>query len=389
MATVLFVHGTGVRQGSFLATYAAIQRAFDDYRIDHALEPCLWGDALGAAPIVRSLPNRTLTPAPGGSLTPDQDYARWELLYRDPRFELRLLRNRPASGPRPPGAGAAAGELWGRIRKYAPTDALLARLRSAAIEDRFTAASQTIVGDPLTESAVLASNEIGEPGQAVARALVAETLRLGFEEEWPILTATARDALVDQLVDDWQARVAGIGAFLLRVVGDMATALATPLLKHQRAGVSEAANPAAGDILRYQSRGGAIRDYIRASVEAIDDENVFLLAHSLGGIACVDLLAERRTPKVKGLVTVGSQAPYLHEIGALTGLEPGATTLPPHFPPWLNLYDPYDFLSYVAAPVLAGPVRDERIESGQPFPQSHGAYWTNPDTWAAIRPFLA
>ena len=91
---------------------------------------------------------------------------------------------------------------------------------------------------------------------------------------------------------------------------------------------------------------------------------------------------------MKGLITVASQAPYLHEIGALSGLEPGTTDLPVGFPPWLNLYDPYDFLSYVAAPVFGRGVNDCRIESDQPFPYSHSAYWANPDTWAAIKLFL-
>jgi hypothetical protein len=79
---------------------------------------------------------------------------------------------------------------------------------------------------------------------------------------------------------------------------------------------------------------------------------VGVFAHELGGIACVDLLAMRPLPQVKGLVTVGSQAPYLHEIGALRGIRPGTTMLPPHFPRWLNVYDPYDFLSYVAEGVF-------------------------------------
>ena len=116
---------------------------------------------------------------------------------------------------------------------------------------------------------------------------------------------------------------------------------------------------------------------------------MYVLAHSLGGIACVDLLGSKSLPRIKGLVPVGSPAPYLHEIGALWGLAPGTTELPSHFPPWLNLYDPYDFLSYVAAPVFRRGVRDVRLKSGQPFPYSHSAYWTNAQTWNAVRAFAA
>ena len=182
-----------------------------------------------------------------------------------------------------------------------------------------------------------------------------------FEAGLPLLDGGARDALVNRLVDDWHARVAGVGAFLLGFLSDMAASVATPLIKMRRGPLSEGANPAAGDILRYQSRGEPICAYIRKSIVDLDND-VYVLAHSLGGIACVDLLGSESLPRVKGLITVGSQAPYLHEIGALWGLAPGTTELPSHFPPWLNLYDPYDFLSYVAAPVFRRGVRDVRIE---------------------------
>jgi len=29
-------------------------------------------------------------------------------------------------------------------------------------------------------------------------------------------------------------------------------------------------------------------------------------------------------------------------------------------------------------------VRDERVDNGQPFPDSHSAYWTNTQVWTAI-----
>lgn len=96
-------------------------------------------------------------------------------------------------------------------------------------------------------------------------------------------------------------------------------------------------------------------------------------------------------PEVTHLITVGSQSPYLYEIGALQGLDYAKQEkLPAGFPPWLNLYDPNDFLSYVAEPVFqAANIRDVRIDSGQPFPESHGAYWTNDSAWRAIKEFVA
>jgi hypothetical protein len=113
---------------------------------------------------------------------------------------------------------------------------------------------------------------------------------------------------------------------------------------------------------------------------------VTLVAHSLGGIACVDLLALPDPPPVARLVTAGSQSPFLYELGALTSLKP-PQPLPAGFPPWLNLYDRNDFLSYCAGRLWSG-VEDREIESGQPFPASHSAYFGNAEGWLAIRAFM-
>jgi hypothetical protein len=59
--------------------------------------------------------------------------------------------------------------------------------------------------------------------------------------------------------------------------------------------------------------------------------------------------------------------------------------LPRWFPTWLNVYDLRDFLSYVAGPVFADSrVTDVQLDSGEPFPQSHSAYWTNLALWDAV-----
>jgi len=152
----------------------------------------------------------------------------------------------------------------------------------------------------------------------------------------------------------------------------------TPLLRHYRAGLSVGAALPVGDILLYQSRGNEIRDFIRRKIEAAEPP-VAVVAHSLGGIACVDLLALPNPPTVSHLVTAGSQAPLLFELGALLSLKPDPTQAPPYrlpsgFPQWLNIYDRNDFLSYIGEPLLVG-IKDEEFESGQPFPDSHSAYF--------------
>ena len=381
-ATVLFVHGTGVREGPHLLTFKDIQAAFTNGPIDHDVHACPWGDVLGARPIVHSLPDTTRTPKTA-ALTHDEEQARWEILARDPLFELRLLRNRP----REPGRRPAGGDLWDQISDYKLRDAALTIVRDADLESCW-ADAWTLIIDDTTRDTVQKAGEIGEPAEAVARAVVAAMLAYAFDQELPLLGSLQRDALIDALVDHWGGRVAGKGTWLLQWFTTTAGAMATPILKRFRGPLAELANPEIGDILRYLARPVPIQDHLRRAIESTPGDDVYLLGHSLGGIVCVDLLATTALPRVKGLITVGSQAPYLHEIGALHGLEPGTTDLPAHFPDWLNLYDPYDFLSYVAEPVFARGVKDCRIESGQPFPYSHSAYWGMADTWTAIKAFL-
>jgi hypothetical protein len=91
-------------------------------------------------------------------------------------------------------------------------------------------------------------------------------------------------------------------------------------------------------------------------------------------------------PRVERLVTVGSQSPLLYEIGALASLKPGQP-LPQDFPPWLNIFDRNDMLSYVASRLFP-LAKDFEVESGQPFPDAHSAYFANEQAWAEIGRFI-
>jgi hypothetical protein len=88
-------------------------------------------------------------------------------------------------------------------------------------------------------------------------------------------------------------------------------------------------------------------------------------------------------PQVRLLVTVGSQAPFLYEIDALPSLRYGQP-LPAHFPSWLNVYDLNDLLSYAAQGVFGDRAIDLELDSRQPFPASHSAYWDSRTMWEAI-----
>ena len=145
----------------------------------------------------------------------------------------------------------------------------------------------------------------------------------------------------------------------------------------------DATSPFAGDILLYQGRGRRIRDFIRMRIKEMQ-QPVIIIGHSLGGVASVDVLATEDLLKhVILLITVGSQAPYFYEINALQSLERGEE-LPEHFPPWVNIYDLRDFLSFVGDKVFPGRVHDYEVNNRQPFPESHSAYWRNQATYDRI-----
>ena len=164
----------------------------------------------------------------------------------------------------------------------------------------------------------------------------------------------------------------------------------TKRLRQRRGPVMDKTMSFIGDILLYQGQGATVRQLIREKVEQAQAP-VVLLAHSLGGIACVDLLiGEDLARKVELLVTVGSQAPVFYEIGALSSLRyEAAAKLPASMPPWLNIYDHQDFLSFVGARLFPGRVKDALVDNRQPFPYAHSAYWNNPIVWDLVIDALA
>ncbi len=139
-----------------------------------------------------------------------------------------------------------------------------------------------------------------------------------------------------------------------------------------------------GDVLLYAARGGGVRRYIQNRVEEVASAGpVVLLAHSLGGVASVDLMVEQALPQVKLLITFGAQPSYFYNINALPSLAKGEV-LPEHFPDWINIYNPRDYLSYVCEKVFPGRVKDFEVTNRIPFPFSHHGYWYNPDFFQII-----
>ncbi len=400
MTSVVLVHGTGVREPAYTALLDHVTSQIASITSKATVLPCRWGKDHGTELHLggKSIPDYDLTRALQQIDPADEAALRWDLLNQDPLLELRVLGAQEGPG-RMLGADAPADDLAAAAAALTPAGDLEAALGQAGLSARFLDARDAVVTSDVFRGAVAASGtQVAELRAATARAIVATLIRTtdaalmssdgndgtGILPVWT-LAGPLRDRIVDLIMDQLGGAERGLFDLVGRQVVGLVSWYGTRKVQRKRGAVTDAASPAAGDILYYQSRGKAIRDYIAREVRKPDGD-VIIIAHSLGGIACVDLLVMEQIPGVKLLVTVGSQAPYLYELGALVSLE-WNQPLPDHFPPWLNIYDPRDFLSYLAAPVFGGGgagVRDVEVDNREAFPRAHSAYWSNPAVWKAI-----
>ena len=403
MTTVIFVHGTGGRKEAYAETLQQMEQSLQKRRPEAKLVPCLWGDLLGAKLNAGGASIPTYKEAQGGhELTPEEESVRlWSSLYQDPFYELRLLGLRPLQAQRAvPGQLTPAQELKGRVETLSTAIALQSRLDALGIGSVFKQACEVITGaDSKLFGRLLetTSRPLDSDYAAIARAIVSAS-RLLCEEQGLYPWLLENDQLRDEAVDAIQktlTRDETARGILLNWTKSQLTGLAfgfgTNKIKRKRGAVTDGAYPFAGDIMVYQAKGKKIREFIRSQIEHEQVKPpVILLAHSLGGIACVDLLVEHDLrAKIACLITVGSQAPFFYEIDALQTLAYGEP-LPEHFPQWLNLYDLRDFLSYVGncEGIFPGKLTDVQVDNRQPFPEAHGAYWANEQTWNAIEKVL-
>ena len=253
-------------------------------------------------------------------------------------------------------------------------------------------------GDECWAAVQAATEPLDDYRRALARGLIARAvaLRPGHDPDLPFDRRSLDEAaprVADALggaTRDLGARAAWLSRQARAIASSVVRSVGTFGAARYRGRLTEAAALVIGDILLYQTHGLAIRDDIARAVRT-HGPGAILLAHSLGGIAAVDLLAQDTElyPLIDLFVTVGSQSPFLYEIGALHNLafREAGDPLPAGFPDWLNFYDLSDFLSYVGqhALLFGMKIKDVQVSSRKPFPDAHGAYFEDPAVWKAIR----
>jgi|GEM_PF-382864 len=424
MTTIVFIHGTGVRRAAFDSTFGVVRQALvESFGVcSLTVEPCYWGDQCGSDLSHNGASIPGLAAPTAEPIDEDAALGLWATLYDNPAAELRLLAMRSPTADESPGRPPAGDDLNFRFKRLAPAFELLtpeqaerlrALLGAARLLDHVVPAQQDLIRRRSYREALEgAQAPLTEYRLALARALIAQSIVFSWETgavaagEVYFSRAGLEEA-VELLVAAIGGKEAGVGAWLgghgKRYFARLGTRVGTRWLRRERESVSRIAAPFGADVLVYQVRPRPLRDFIRgeirrASRDAIErgeSGRIVLLAHSLGGIAAFETLVEAREDAVAALVTVGSQVPLLYELGALGTLPPpepgadgtssGGSPLPNGFVPWLNIYDPDDFLSYCGEPIFGHrAVQDVEVSNGQPFPQSHSAYWGNPAVWAAV-----
>jgi hypothetical protein len=388
VTTLVFVHGTGVRQPAYGAAFGRFAERIAKLRPAYAVAQCYWGgphgsklNAAGVSIPSGKSPRGLGDPLLGAATDEDAQVALWGLLERDPVFELRLLSAGDAtSRGLPPNAALPGQELAATARRLPTSATVASQAAIAGLDGVFPDAVEEVLVNAATVEALRQELALGGTLRAaLARAFVADALSRADEEQlvgaFP-LDGAHRDALVAAIVAELGGSDRGIGSSVGRFGFNVALRLgATRPAERRRSAITEAAAPASGDVLMYLVRGEPIRTFIADAVTAVEAP-VVLVAHSLGGIASVELLATRALPAVELLVTVGSQAPFLYELNALPTLAFGSE-LPATVPRWVNVFDRRDLLAFTGAGVFPGRVEDREVDNRAPFPRSHSAYFAN------------
>ncbi|WGS53320.1 hypothetical protein LFL96_19795 [Paraburkholderia sp. D15] len=385
MTVVVFVHGTGVRQSDFDTSFELIKsKVKTHWGLDAS--PCYWGGELGA-----TLRQR-------GASIPDYEKARdkprtdeltaWELLYRDPMFEIRNQVSGPDNGDVIGKQAQCAEKVREALKEGAPADQLEKRVKDVGFAPIWQTGIDHLFAMPGFSDFVNDAGENSDYERGIARALIALATTSATARGVPAPSGKVRDALVEAVVERLGGKHMGVGGWVVKKLWPLVQWLGQPYVEKKRGGISDDAMPKLGDILVYQLRGEKISNFIKDNVKACQ-EPVIVVAHSLGGIASLEMMIDDDAPSnVKALVTVGSQGPLLYELDCLRSLQDGKK-FPGVFVPWVNVYDKADFLSYIGEKLLPGSVVDIQVDNDQPFPEAHSAYWQNDDMWKALRAKLA
>ena len=169
----------------------------------------------------------------------------------------------------------------------------------------------------------------------------------------------------------------------------------TSVIADNRYGLTSAAAAFLQSIVRYFRDGKGVRELVGRQIAAANQsERVVVAGHSLGGVIALDVLSDPSFDgRVDLLVTAGSQAPLLVQLGAWPTVPPGKDAPPAKpFSPWFNVYNARDPLAFLAADVFASnatPPSDMAIRKPKDLVGTHSDYFTSAALYEWIADRLA
>ena len=154
-ASLLFVHGTGVRAKGYAATLETIKTQVVAHGLPVEVHGCFWGEAEGARLRAGGVSIPGYGESGGAAPTEAEELlALWIVLCSDPWYELRLLRHRPVVGAVPFGQEPPSVLLRRAVQEYAPSGGLRARFAGAGLAPFLDSALQRLRDAPELAAAV-------------------------------------------------------------------------------------------------------------------------------------------------------------------------------------------------------------------------------------------
>lgn len=384
MDTVVFLHGTTVRDTTSVKdalekglAQALRERTGSPHPTFEVLAPT-WGATRWPEnyDILTALPPATTR---GTGEQPEAADV-WAALAVDPLLELDLIALTASASTE----GLVIGRQLPGARRREVLQGLVLQDDEAArlgvSPARFSAAVTTVLGSAELAAVDASGADVADVDAAVARAVAAAALADPDADPGAGRPASVREEVAQLVVDALGASATrALPAPVLRLLQRIGTSAAVSRRRAFMPGVARFGK----DITSYLSARTLVLDEVREHVLAARraEGRLVLLGHSLGGILAFDLLTGADAPHVDALVTVGTQISALHVMESLWAFPPGGRS--PALPPWLNVYDRQDLLSF-CMDVAFGVQVDREVHSGGGFPAAHGAYFTNPDFYRLV-----
>lgn len=395
----IFIHGVSVRENSFSELSQRVHLALREHRSEAEMpyRHHFWG---GDAAVLRwngaSIPGFT-----GQAEEEVATEARVSLpdlrllLSVDPLAELRAYEQAidPSRGFNPAVQQLADRNARLRLSEQELTDVLSAGLSRMQLDASFLRITvrQTLEAATRTEARL----DLPQLNPLIGRSLAAAFHRHSLLPDQALGSPAAAERW-DQLLEITHGSVDQVLGGQ-RAVGDLlrnsALSLATFALRRGLRGqLMPAITRFLGDVFVYLDNRERYLDSLYAAVIKSRNQSqtpLWLIGHSLGGIMAFDLCSRYSGLDVERLATVGSQVGLFAEVDLLHarhGAQPlkhGKRQAPNNVERWVSLYDDNDMLSFKAAPIFQ-KVEEHSVDTGEPFPDSHGAYWRNKQVYEYI-----